>query len=257
MLNNDDKITSFNVRSNRNTIVSFIGYQEHLVLRFIETFIDKDIDQFLLFTSKFNKDDDTTYREKNFEIRKKVTDFIKNKKNNEIPIYLFEIGNIWDFTEYYKALSSEKVLHAIINISAGPSVFSAACMVWAMVNGHEISYSIENRLNGKPISTIFNLIEIKSYLNSVFTTDNVDKMIIDTIKKINTYPLNTLDIHNYINNNLRFTLSLRTVEIHLNKLYKMGIVDIRRGKINIISFTDNWKKIESFSKIFLTKKSRL
>lgn len=230
------------------TLVSFIGFQEHLVMNFLKTFIGKGIKEVLLFSSRPRK----TIREEqaaiSLELRNKAIRFFRDSLGDKVSIAVIELENIWDFQDYYVRLSERSVEKAIINISAGPAVFAAAGMIWAMENGHRVSYSVEYHNNGKLVSSVFNLLDLRPYINSIFSTDNVDKMIINALRKGKN---DTLQIHRQINDIMKYRISLRSVENHLRKLNNLGIVDITKGKVNRISLSQSWSKIG-----FLLRKSQ-
>ena len=58
----------------------------------------------------------------------------------------------------------------------------------------------------------------------------------------------TLHIYRHINDAIGYTLYLRSVDIHLEKLSKLGIVDITKRGVNRIRFSQNWSKTGSTSK---------
>ena len=227
------------------TLVTFIGFQEHLLMNFLKTFIGNGVKEVLLFSGSLQMAARERQVTVDIELRKKAIHFIRDSLGEGVSIVLIEFENIWDFQDYYIKLSQRPIKHAIINISAGPAVFSAAGMVWALEFGHKVSYSIEYHNNGKLVSSVFSMLDLKPYINSIFSTDNVDKMIMGALRK---EKYDTLQIYRYINDDMGYTLSLRSVEIHLEKLSKLGVVDITKGRVNRISFSQNWSKIGSMSR---------
>lgn len=51
----------------------------------------------------------------------------------------------------------------------------------------------------------------------------------------------TLHVYRPINDVIGYTLYLRLVDIHLEKLSKLGIVDITKRRVNRIRFSQNWR----------------
>ncbi len=240
MIHNDENSSSLISNKTKITLVSFIGFQEHLVINFLKTYIKRDVREVILFTSVLPKSEMEGQTRINVEIRKKCISLIRDSLGNMATIRLIELENIWDFQEYYSNLSKVFMDRAILNISAGPAVFSAAGMIWALENGHSVSYSVEYHNGVRLVSSVFALLDLRPYINSIFSTDNVDKMIIDGLKNGLS---NTLQLHEYVKSVMRFNISLRSIENHIKKLYNLGIVEITRGRINKISFSQNWSKI--------------
>lgn len=222
------------------SLISFVGFQEHLVMNFLKTFMRNGVKEVLLFSSKVQEIAKEPLGNVNIDIRKKAIRFIRDSLGNETRILLIEMENIWDFQDYYARLSREPVEKAIINISAGPAIFAAAGMIWAMENNHHISYSVEYHHNGELVSSVFSLLDLRPYINSIFSTDNVDKMIINALREGKS---DTLQVYRQINEVLNYRISLRSIENHVTKLSKLGIVDITKAKINKISFSQSWSKV--------------
>lgn len=240
MIHDDEYSSSPKGNENNVTLVTFIGFQEHLVMNFLKTFIKKGVKEVLLFTSIPPRLEIDEQQKKNLEIRKKCVSFVRDSLGEGTTIKIVELENVWDFQEYYFNLSRFSMDRAILNISAGPAVFSAAGMIWALENGHSVSYSVEYHNGVRLVSSVFALLDLRPYINSIFSTDNVDKMIIDGLKNGLS---NTLQLHEYVKSVMRFNISLRSIENHIKKLYNLGIVEITRGRINKISFSQNWSKI--------------
>ena len=51
----------------------------------------------------------------------------------------------------------------------------------------------------------------------------------------------TLHVYRPINDVIGYTLYLRLVDIHSEKLSKLGIVDITKRRVNRIRFSQNWR----------------
>lgn len=238
-LNDEDSSSPIGVSKNL-TLVSFVGFQEHLVMNFLRTFIGKGVTEILLFSSRPHNTIRDEQTKLNIELRNKAVQFSKDSLGTEASIVVIQLENIWDFQEYYVRLSQRPIEKAIVNISAGPAVFAAAGMIWAMEKDHYVSYSVEYHSSGKLVSSVFNLLDLRPHINSIFLTDNVDKMIIDTLRNGS---VDTLQIHRQINDVMKYRISLRSVEIHLGKLNKLGIVEITRGKVNKINLSQSGTKI--------------
>ena len=247
MKSNDAFSSSSSSDPGYENLVTFVGFQEHLVINFLRTFLKKGVKEVWLFTSATR----TIYLEKNqitnLELRKRAIDLIEKTLDDGNVAKVFELENIWDFQEYYFYLSQFEGTRAIINISAGPSVFSAAGMIWALEHGYTVSYSVEFYNNSKLVSSVFNFLDLKPYISFIFSTDNVDKMIIESIKNGKN---DTLQIHRYLNRVLGYELSLRSIESHIQKLHGLEIVEVIRGKTNKINLS---QKLNKFG--FLLKKS--
>ena len=242
MIQSDEISSSLKDEPNKLSLISFVGFQEHLVINFLRTFISNGVREVLLFSSKMEEAQKDRLGAINLYLRKKAVQFVRDSLGYEVRILLIEIDNIWDFQNYYVRLSQEPIEKAIINISAGPAVFAAAGIIWAVENNHDISYSVEYHNEGKLVSSVFNLVDLRPYVDSIFSTDNVDKMIIKALKNGEA---DTLQIYRYINETLKYRISLRSVEIHLIKLNKWDIVDITKAKVNKISLSENWSKVGS------------
>ena len=240
MIHNDENYSSPIDKKSNITLVTFIGFQEHLVINFLKTYIKNGVKEVLLFTSVPPKAEITGQMRTNIEIRKKCVSLIRDSLGDRASIKFVELENIWDFQEYYFNLSRFSMDSAILNISAGPAVFSAAGMIWALEHGHSVSYSVEYHNNVRLVSSVFALLDLRPYINSIFSTDNVDRMIMDALKKGRS---NSLQIHEYVKNVMRFNISLRSIEIHIKKLYDLGIIEITRGRINKVSFSQKWAKV--------------
>ena len=240
MIHDDEYSSSPKGNENNVTLVTFIGFQEHLVMNFLKTFIKKGVKEVLLFTSIPPRLEIDEQQKKNLEIRKKCVSFVRDSLGEGTTIKIVELENVWDFQEYYFNLSRFSMDRAILNISAGPAVFSAADMIWALEHGYSVSYSVEYHNKATLVSSIFALLDLRPYINSVFSTDNVDKMIMNALKKGHN---NSLQIHEYVKSVMGFRISLRSIEIHIKKLNDLGIIDITRGRLNMISFSQQWSKI--------------
>ncbi|QRF75593.1 hypothetical protein Thermo_01098 [Thermoplasmatales archaeon] len=240
MTDNDEKYSSLNSEKNNITLVTFIGFQEHLVLNFLRTYLRNGVKEVMLFSSIPQRNATEGKSTIDREIREKAIKLIRDSSGEDVTIIVKEIENIWDFQDYYFQLSRKAVEDAIINLSAGPAVFSAAGMIWALEHGYRVSYSVEYHDDGKLVSSVFSLLDLRPYINSVFSTDNVDKMILSALKKGKS---DTLQINRYINDITDYRISLRTVEIHLGKLNKLGIIDITKGRVNKLTFSQKWSKI--------------
>jgi hypothetical protein len=240
MIHKDEKISSSMNGESGITLVTFIGFQEHLVINFLKTYIQNGVKEVLMFTSVPPKSEIDGQMSINIEIRKKSVNLIRDALGDRTTIKFVELENIWDFQEYYFNLSRFPIESAILNISAGPAVFSAAGMIWALEHGHSVSYSVEYHNNVRLISSVFALLDLRPYINSIFSTDNVDRMVMSALKNGRS---DSLQIHEYVKSVIGFKISLRSIEIHINKLHDLGIVEITRGRVNKISFSQKWSKI--------------
>ena len=247
MKSNDEIFSSSSNESRFEILVSFVGFQEHLVMNFLNTFLRPGVKEVWLFTSAIRTINLEKKQITNLELQKKAINLIEKTLNKSNVAKIFELENIWDFQEYYFHLSSFKGTDAIINISAGPSVFSAAGMIWALEHGYTVSYSVEFYDSSRLVSSVFNVLDLKPYISSIFSTDNVDKMIIEALKNGKN---DTIQIHKYLNKVLGYELSLRSIENHLLKLNNLEIVEITRGKTNKVNLS---QKLNKFG--FLLKKS--
>lgn len=237
MKQDDEEYSSSSHIKKQLALISFIGFQEHLVINFLKTFMGSDVGDILFFTSFERAVARENLGQMNLTLRKKAIEFIRTTLGNKVQIQIIEMKNIWDFQDYYAQLSKKHFEKAILNISAGPAVFSAAGIIWAMENNQSISYSVEYHNSGELVSSVFSTLDLKPYINSIFSTDRVDKVILESLRAGKN---DTLQVHEYLNDKAGFDLSLRSVEIHLQKLYKLGIIDITKGKVNRVSFSQRF-----------------
>ncbi|MGC8656967.1 MAG: hypothetical protein ACP5RS_06400 [Thermoplasmata archaeon] len=233
----DEKISSL---KSPETLVLFIGFRKHLVMEFLKTFKSPGIEHIVIFYSKKSEGIDRKNLMKNKKLINDAILFIKNNFNKNLIIKEMEIGNIWSFNEFYNELHKINAKKAILNISAGPSTFSAAGILWAIEKKHYIAHSVEFYLDGKLSSCIFNLINVNPYVSSIFETDNLDKMIINCLRN---GAKSTVEICEIINDNMHYKISLRSIEMHIKKLNNLGILDISKGKVNRISFSTDLEKV--------------
>lgn len=245
MEHNDEQFTSSISKHGSTALVSFVGFQPHLVINFLNKFLKMNVSEVILFSSKVNTLVSKRESTANEKIAREALELISSAGCESIKATIIRLQNIWDFQEYYIKLSEIISERAVINISAGPAVFAAAGMIWALERGHRISYSVEYHNKNGLISSVFTELDLRPFVNSTFSTDNVDSMI---LRSLRTGDSDTIKIHEWLNIILGYRISLRAVESHLSKLSKLGIVEITKGRVNKVSISENLTKIGYFQK---------
>jgi|ACXJ01.1.fsa_nt_gi hypothetical protein len=225
-----------------DTIVTFVGIREYLVSEFLNPYIlDRynGLKRVVFFSSTEESDEDAEIYKKSKEILQRISQEVEEHRS-DVKIELILLRNIWDIKTCLARLSTIKATKASVNITAGPSSFSVACLLWAIENGHFIEHSVEtnNRLTGKVV--VFRRINVVPYFKSIFALDNIDKEIISFLKEGSSI---STKIRQYLRNIKHFELTLRTIENRVSKLNEDGIVKISKGRNNIIDLSDDFKKL--------------
>ena len=117
VMRNDEKSSS------NNTAISFIGFNEELVLPFIKKLSEYSINHFVLVSSYLKPDKEK--RIKSSDILIKARELIQ-KSFTGSGIEEIQFRDIWNFYEYLKFLSQFGDRPLYVNVSAGPSTFSSA-----------------------------------------------------------------------------------------------------------------------------------
>ncbi len=234
---NEEDISSYNI----DTIVTFVGFTEKLVMEFLKPYInikDHGLKRIVLFSSAATKMDSDVLVTTNLLLQKVIKSI--NKEIPDINIDSFLLGNIWNLKEYHAKFNEIKSKRASVNITAGPSVFSIAAIIWAIENNHFVEHSVEsnNPLTGKTV--VFRRIDVIPYFKSIFFTDRIDKRIIEFLKE---GAKTSTAIRIYLKNQNDGNLSLRTIENRINRLNEFGILSVYRGRQNIIDLSDDIKNV--------------
>ncbi|MFG1391132.1 hypothetical protein [Acidiplasma aeolicum] len=228
--------------------ITFVGFKKHLVLRFIEDNLQNYIpDNIYIFTSNTNEPIDD-YSRKKEEIIQELEN-IANKREINIKKYLQD--ELWNIKYYYKMLNSMPRKKYIINISAGPSVFAAAGMLWALQNNNYVSYSVEHYEHRQLISCVFRNINMRSISNLTFNTNNLDRFIIDALKNGMN---NTNEIRQFLLKYYKYQTGLRNIQQHIKKLEELGIIRLSGNKIWEINFSDDLGELGYIVPDFLNSK---
>lgn len=168
VMRNDEKSSS------NNTAISFIGFNEELVLPFIKKLSEYSIKHFVLVSSFLKPDKEK--RIKSSDILIKARELIQKSFTGsgieEVPF-----RDIWNFYEYLKFLSQFGDRPLYVNVSAGPSTFSSALTLFSALNGHHIFYNVEEGLNRKSFFVEADLTSLRYY----FSLDAADKAIISKV----------------------------------------------------------------------------
>ena len=225
-----------------DTLISFIGVTENLVFEFFKPYITINYDtlkRIILFTKSFNSNEEDEIQRKSQTLLKNVELFL-GKMFPQVEIKIIYMKNMWNLKDYYSTFKEIKSEKASINITAGPSVYSIAGLMWAIEHNHFVEHSVEafNSVTGR--SVVFNRIDVNPYFKSIYFTDNIDKVI---LKALDGAQLTTNYIRKYIINTIGDDLSLRTIQNRVNKLKEYGIVSISVGRQNTIQLSDEMKKI--------------
>lgn len=223
-----------------DTLVSFVGVREYLVYEFLRPYVENknnNLKKIFLFSSVKQENEDPYIHSKSMEIMEKIVkQIIVLRPDVEIEEIFLE--NIWDIKYCLGKLSAIDSKVASVNITAGPSTFSVASLLWAIENNYFIEHSVEtvNKLIGKIV--VFQRINIIPYFKSIFEIDNVDREIIAFLKRGAT-TTNKLRLH--LKEEKRMEMTLRTIESRVSKLNEMGIIKISKGRVNIIELGNDYK----------------
>ncbi len=225
-------------------LISFVGFKDYLVLKFLSDNINLNVSNLYikhvyLFTSQreLNMNDEILL--KNERILKSAKELAL--KNN-IETSIIFMRNLWDIKMYYKKIREleEKNSKYIINISAGPSAFSAAAMLWAIESKNIISYSIEYN-KGKPTqSIVFNNIDVSAFSNLLLIEDNLEKYIIESLRN---GAKTSNDIRNFIINKYNYNITIRSIQSHLKNLIEKGIIYYKGTKEYDFFFSEDLEKL--------------
>lgn len=224
-MQNDERNSSLS----RKDLITFVGFKSHLVLRFVEDNLRFSPNNIYIFTSKKQLNNgEISDSEK---ILENLTEISKNKK---FKIIQYREHDLWDIKLYFKKLSELPKVPFVINISAGPAVFAAAGMLWALERNNDISFSVEHYENNILLSTIFKNINLKSISNVIYATDNIDRYIIEAIKAGRN---DSNSIMKYLKDSFQYSLGLRTIQQHIKKMEGLKIIRISGSKSYHIDFS--------------------
>ena len=234
----DENISSFNSRTKQNLDFSltFVGFKNYLVINFLKYTMSRyNVRKFVFLTSVYNIDSELPNNNTpNYKILKEAIDYIRkntDKNSPEPELKILHMTDIWDFFSHIKLFSSIRGESAVFNISAGPSVYSSAAIVWAIKNNYRIAYSIENHhhLDQDP-DVVFKEIDLMPYINFLFNTDNVDRLVIEAVHK---GCRRTSEIRDYLYK-LEYKFSLKTIENRINELRRKNILQVSGEKFYTI-----------------------
>jgi hypothetical protein len=167
-MRNDEKSSS------NNTAISFIGFNEELVLPFIKKLSEYRVKHFVLVSSFLKPDKEKRIRSDNILIKAKE---IIQTSFTDFSIEEVKFRDIWNFYEYLRFLSQFGDRSLYVNVSAGPSTFSSALTLFSALNGHHIFYNVEEGFNGKSFFVEADLTSLRYY----FSLDSTDKAIISKV----------------------------------------------------------------------------
>ncbi len=224
------------------TLVTFVGAQENLIIPFLRPHLEREgqsLKKIIIFTSRV----DPTYPD---EIAKSADHILNNtlkyidSYHLNLEIRVERLANIWDLKLYNEKFEGIKSKRASVNITAGPSIFSIAALLWAIKNSHIIEHSVEsnNPLTGRTV--VFKNINIKPYFNVLFFTDHTDSEIIDFLRKGSS---TSTRIRKYLMEEKRIELTLRTIENRINRLVELGVLEMVKGRENIVFLSENILKL--------------
>jgi hypothetical protein len=188
-----------------------------------------------IFTSDYHKDPTSP----TVEILNKIQIILQNW-DSKIETVEYIASDMWDISYYYKTLRSLPDRKYIINISAGPAVFSSAAMLWSLETNNQISYSVEQWNNKIRVSSIFRNLNMKPFSLYYFKSDNLDRYIIYSLESGRD---SSIKMKEYIEFKWKFKTSLRNIQEHIKKLYEFGVLDIGGTKEHIIDFSNDFKKL--------------
>ncbi len=214
-------------------LITFVGFKEYLVLNFIRDNLRYLPENIYLFTS--SKRLLSNEKTENEKIIEKVKEIANKNHFNVIENRQYEI---WDIKLYYSQLSDLPKVPYVINLSAGPAVFSAAAMLWALERNVDISYSIEHYESNVLTSVVFKNINMKSISNLIYAANNVDRYIIDAIKAGRN---DSSSIMEYLKSKFGYEAGIRTIQLHIKKLEELNIITTTKSKTYKIDFSDNLK----------------
>lgn len=235
---NEENLSSNNI----DTLITFVGVREYLVSEFLRPYLlnkDNGLRKVVLFSSTKDEDDVIEIYNKSREIMEKISNEIKELRS-DVKLEIILMKNIWDIKAFLEKLSSIDATIASVNITAGPSSFSVACLLWAIEHGHFIEHSVEtaNKFIGRIV--VFRRINIIPYFKSIFQVDNIDKDIISILRKGSC---TTNKIRSDLKTLKHIDLTLRTIQNRVSRMNEIGIISISKGKSNIIELSDNYLKL--------------
>lgn len=225
-----------------DTLVTFVGAQKDLIIPFLKPHLERGQDsltKIVIFTSKVDPERPDELAKSADVILNDVLRFV-NAYDLKANVMVNRLANIWDLKLYIEKFEEINSKRASVNITAGPSIFSIAALLWAIRNSHVIEHSVEskNPLTGRTV--VFKNIEIKPYFNMLFFTDITDLEIINFLKKGSS---TSTRIRKYLKEEKRIELTLRTVENRINNLNELGVVDIVKGRQNTVLLSENILKL--------------
>ncbi|OWP55472.1 MAG: hypothetical protein B2I18_01845 [Cuniculiplasma sp. C_DKE] len=235
---NEENLSSIDV----DTLISFVGIREYLVSEFLHPYIvnrGNGLRKIVLFSSTSEENEDVEIHNKSEIIIEKISSQIKELRP-DVKLEIILLKNIWDIRACLEKLSNIESTIASVNITAGPSSFSVACLLWATEHGHYIEHSVEsnNKFIGRIV--VFRRINVLPYFKSIFLIDNVDKEIISILKRGSS---TTNKIRLYLRTSKHIELTLRTVQNRVSRMNEIGIISVSKGRNNIIELSDDYKKL--------------
>lgn len=216
-------------------LITFVGEKDHLVSKFMSRNLEVNPEHIYIFTSDYINDPDS----KTARIMNKLNNLLNNW-NKKIETVRYVVKDIWDISYYYKSLKLLPNKKYIINISAGPSVFSSAAMLWSLETNNQISYSVEQWENRILTSCIFRNLNMKPFSLYYFNSDNIDRYIIHSLESGRD---TSVKIKDFIESEWGFKTSLRNIQEHIKKLHEFGVLDVGGGKEHILDFSGDFKKL--------------
>ncbi|WP_171823430.1 hypothetical protein [Thermogymnomonas acidicola] len=255
----DEKISSLKhdpERRKQISVVSFVGFQKHLVAGFFEQAhkaFQFDSGTIHLFHSK---DEDLSAEQfARYSSVRSALDRVLRQDWSGFEVREVTLRNIWDIRESMGHLDKIKDESCLVNLSAGPSVFAASAILWGLRKGSLlVGHVVERReqslkdLGGEESNiSIFSFIDLRPYYSYVYL-DHMDKMI---LKAIASGSQSSNEILRFVHRSLEehWRISLRLIQMRLNSLEQMGglIRSYRSGKSKNYLVSDNLTKIIDIS----------
>ncbi|WP_153280207.1 hypothetical protein [Thermoplasma sp. Kam2015] len=168
------------------------------------------------------------------------------------------LKNIWDIKEISEQLNRIQN-ECLVNLSAGPSVFASAAILWGFKrHSLQIGHVIERRdpsliKLGQNNISIFSFIDLTPYFFYV-NLDYINKLILKAIAEGKTTSNKILD---YLHVSLEESrkISLRIVQMRLTELRDHGLVKSSRvGRSSAYILSDDLTRIIGLKSLLSTQK---
>lgn len=254
MAYDDEIISTLKENTQPLTLISFVGFQKHLVMTFFQQAKKLFGNQIRIIYLFHGQDTYIAQVDPRFlELRSSL-----NKEFNEnwkgVEIRWISLRNLWDIKEIYGKMEDVIGDRFVINISAGPSIFGAASLLFGLKKGSTVIGHVierpeplkENKIESESyeLFSIFTFIDLDPYL-SLVRLNHVERAILRAIINDNHF---SVDILNYLIKEYGDpkVLGLRRLQSILKDLTaKKVLISYREGKYYHYKVSDDLMKIIS------------